>query len=261
MPYPSKANWTSSGRTHQKLTIENVPQPSLQYYTQPSLPDLSNYRIVDFFGDSIIRMMVTADGEWVPKRHRKYYKQNVFFSNNVRSHLTNETVEHFFTKHFMKNHYLRIKQNWGNVAVVMGSAAWDLNPKGMMAHDDHVIACRRLIESILESFPGLKIYWKLPYAMHQHNINCETVEDRKQRLDCEMGTKYVTSSRVEHLYQKQKALMEELDITYLDLYETTYLSAHKTIPNDGMHYLESWNQDVLDWFYPFDNSTNHSIHE
>lgn len=94
MPYPSKANWTSSGRTHQKLTIENVPQPSLQYYTQPSLPDLSNYRIVDFFGDSIIRMMVTADGEWVPKRHRKYYKQNVFFSNNVRSHLTNETVEH-----------------------------------------------------------------------------------------------------------------------------------------------------------------------
>jgi len=55
--------------------------------------------------------------------------------------------------------------------------------------------------------------------------------------------------------------MEELNVTYLDLYETIYLSAHKTKPNDGVHYLEYWNRDILDWFYPFDkNSTNDSIH-
>jgi len=69
------------------------------------------------------------------------------------------------------------------------------------------------------------------------------------------STKYVTSSRAEHLnlHQKQKILMKELNVTYLDLYETTYLSAHKTLPNDGIHYLNSWNRDILDWFYPFDN--------
>ena len=125
MPYPSKSNWTSSGRTNQKLTIDNVPQPPLQYYIQPSLPDLSKYRVVDFFGDSVVRMMVTGDGEWIPKKRRKYYKQNVIYSSNVRSHLSNVTVEHF-TKHFMHCHDRGIRQNWRSVSVVMGSAAWDL---------------------------------------------------------------------------------------------------------------------------------------
>jgi hypothetical protein len=260
IPFPVKTNWTSSGKSNQNFTIENVPQPQLQYFTPPILPNLSKYKKVIFFGDSVIRDMISGDGESVPPARKKYFKPNVLFKKSVRSSLSLDTVNHF-QNHLLKKHGLDVVQNHGNVSLVMGSSVWDLaipkNAKdtpGFLAQgsdfNNHILACRTFIEFVRKTFPYLKIYWKLPSAMHQHLIKCADVEDPRFRDWCKISTKYMSSSRVEILYRKQKALMQELNVTYLDLYEASHLSAHNYLSKDGRHTLASWNRDVLEWFYP-----------
>jgi hypothetical protein len=53
--------------------------------------------------------------------------------------------------------------------------------------------------------------------------------------------------------------MQEMNVTYFDFYETTYLSAHNMLHYDARHFTALFNRHVLDWFYPL-NSTIATVH-
>jgi hypothetical protein len=61
---------------------------------------------------------------------------------------------------------------------------------------------------------------------------------------------YMSFSRVNALYHYQKEIMEDLNVTLLDLYPATRLSAEHLQPGDGRHYTQEFNRMMLDWFYP-----------
>ena len=106
LPMPSKSSWESNGSSRQKLHIVNVPQPPIQYYERPPVVELS---------------------ESVNKYKKRWYKPNVAFRFNVRSHLSTNTVQHFIDQ-FNLYHENLIFENRPSVALVIGSSAWDLIP-------------------------------------------------------------------------------------------------------------------------------------
>lgn len=50
------------------------------------------------------------------------------------------------------------------------------------------------------------------------------------------------------LYEKQKALMQELAVPVLDAYAASVLSAHELREGDSMHYANGFNRRVLHWY-------------
>jgi hypothetical protein len=110
----------------------------------------------------------------------------------------------------------------------------------------HLVACRRMVENIRERFPKITLIWRSPTAMHIHAVKLWKLEDRAvaERV------RYLSNSRVERLYLQQKALMEQLNVTFLDLYEATYLLADYTKSGDALHYTPEANARMLSWLYP-----------
>jgi hypothetical protein len=227
---------------------------------------MSKYKKVIFHGDSMIRMMITSSGESIPLQRKIYFQSNVLFRKNVRCYLSNDTADYFM--HQFNKNFMVVKQNYPQVAVVLGSAVWDLAPvkdkvtgryaEGVLvqgaAFEDHILACRRLIELFRKAYGGLKLIWRLPSAMHPHRQGCSNADKGMQA--CLERVTYVSTSRSEYLYRKQKELMDDMNVTYWDFFEATYLSAHYTLPGDVMHYTEEFNRFILDWLYPGQHSGN-----
>jgi hypothetical protein len=61
--------------------------------------------------------------------------------------------------------------------------------------------------------------------------------------------KYMSSSRMKELHELQSALMKELVVPVMDIYEASYLSADWMRPGDGRHYRPELNFEMLGWFY------------
>jgi hypothetical protein len=60
----------------------------------------------------------------------------------------------------------------------------------------------------------------------------------------------MSNSRARILYEKQKSLMAELGIPFLDLWEAYYLSADRMLTGaDGRHYTSALNMLMQSWFY------------
>ena len=57
------------------------------------------------------------------------------------------------------------------------------------------------------------------------------------------------NARVLFLHQQQSAIMSQLNVTVLDVYEGTYLSAHHHYGGDALHYKTPFNNHMLQWFY------------
>ena len=58
----------------------------------------------------------------------------------------------------------------------------------------------------------------------------------------------MSNSRTRLLYEKQKILMAELGIPFLDLWEAYYLSGDQIL-KDGRHYRSALNILMQSWFY------------
>jgi hypothetical protein len=69
----------------------------------------------------------------------------------------------------------------------------------------------------------------------------------------------MSSSNVYHLYVRQKALMNELEIPFIDLYEATYLSGNWMMDGDGRHYRRWLNEEMFSWSYPGYDIKEYSI--
>ena len=154
-------------------------------------------------------------------------------------------------------------------ALLLGSAIWDVlaspqeqrpvhrhlhqnssSDQGTSMFQDHLNACHYFITTIQKEYPNLKILWKSPTAMHIHVVDPEnpvnhatksgSSNEKPTTVSLLQRVRYMSSSRMYHLYQLQRNLMQELDVPFLDIYEATYLSASWTLSGDGRHYSRSW---------------------
>merc|ERR1711997_361793 len=83
--------------------------------------------------------------------------------------------------------------------------------------------------------------WKSATAVHPHLIY------RPRNKAIPIRARYSTETRTRKIYKLQKAMMEFLNIPFLDLYEATYLSADES--SDSRHYSPGFNQVMWNWFF------------
>jgi hypothetical protein len=111
---------------------------------------------------------------------------------------------------------------------------------------DHLTACRQLISRIRSQYPNVSLYWKSPTAFHVHALQKECYANK----NCIDRTRYMSNTLAKDLYVRQKQLMEELGVPFLDLFEATYISACWGMPGDGRHYRRWLNQFLNNYYYP-----------
>jgi hypothetical protein len=242
LPQPSKDQWKSSGSSYEKATVYKVPEPHMKIFQPPNLPDFGKWPFIVFFGDSTLKQMITDSND-------KSFRPNLHFKANVRSPFNMKEMDRL-EKKFQRMHRKQMLKYERNVSIVTGSAAWDiLVPENIQGRgfEDHLSACKHLIQKVLRKiYYGRTIYWKSPGALHMHRVDCS----KATYGDCLLTTRYLSNSRAQALHYKQKALMEELDVPYLDLFEAYYLSAHYTAAGDGRHFSQELNELIISWFHP-----------
>ena len=256
MHQPTKNNWKNSGATLETAHRENMPIPAaMKIFKPPQVDDIGQWKLVVFFGDSTMKMMID-DLEASTKSSTEGYgelaflRPNTFFEKNIRTEFRLDRVQQIERK-FQVYHRKQMLKYEFDVAIVLGSAVWDvLIPENIQGDgfEDHLAACREVIQHLRNTYRGRQLYWKSPSAIHMHRVNCtEAFYDYQECLD---STRYLSNSRIQSLHYKQKELMKELNVAYWDLFETYYLSDHYTAEGDGRHYTQELNEKILDWFYP-----------
>ena len=275
MAPPSKDDWNDGGALFQRYTVEVPQRPSIRSFHHQSLIDpvtqqplsLSNYQQVLVFGDSAMRQFV--------KNTSRTYQPNLVFRTKRRKPWTTALMEEHLMvleKQLGRDLDKAANQSPHATALLVGSSIWDVlastknndfasssssSSLGVDSQknvfDDHLKACRHFVIFIRHRYPNVDILWKSPTAMHIHVVVTDpsdptknTTENIKLLLD---RVRYMSTSRMGHLYQLQRQLMQELQIPFLDIYEATYLSASWTFPGDGRHYLPELNKQMLNWFY------------
>ncbi len=252
---PTKQNWKSSGMMHQESFYSDygIRRPPIREFNIPSPSvNFSKYSSVMFFGDSTMYQLVVKERVEKPDKSGEenvYFQGNVNYVANVRSELTTERFRKFFLRKLTSFHGKQLRLQ-SNVALVIGSSIWDLliadNIQGD-EFDDHLQACREFILAIRERWPKVDLYWKGTSSLHPHRVDCN--EANYDYQDCLNSTKYLSNSRVVNLEEKQRTLMEELKVPYMDLYPAYYLSAYYMAPGDGRHSVPALNEQILSWFY------------
>ena len=184
------------------------------------------------------------------------------------------------------------------VALLLGSSTWDLlsnDDRPMMQQaslsisnstrnvqyeninnnnkywDDHITACEELIKFVRHEYPTVDILWKSPSSLHIH-IPIKQLQKKVSsiKLKRQFGgmsnlnnrLRYMSSSRSYILYTKQKELMQRLNVTFLDIYQASFLSADHTFIGDGRHYLPYFNTMIVNWFFStsyIDSLWNHHM--
>jgi hypothetical protein len=252
MTDPEKDDWTYGGflglTTHTPLDV-HVPAPAIRPFRMSTV-NLSHYQAVLCFGDSI---MNNYCGNFI--NGFLYRFPNVHCAGNAGGKLALATLDARNEKLQEWHGELLDKSNNSTsnttVALLRGSAAWDLTEftHGSVqgrTFDDHIQACRLLIEYVQKRYPKVAIFWKSPQAMHVHVLK----ESCFTNAPCRNRTKYTSSSNVYYLHLRQKALMDELGVPLIDLYEATYLSDSWMMDGDSRHYRKWLNKEMLSWSYP-----------
>ena len=108
---------------------------------------------------------------------------------------------------------------------------------------DHLNAVRTLIKTAQE-LTNAKIYWKSNTAMQIHWV---VHPARPQRV------KYLSNSRAKMLHDGQMSSMKELGIPVLDMFDLSYDHADMLQTGDGRHYLNEFNDYLMDYFYPVES--------
>lgn len=258
MPQPTKQHWKNSGAVLETFHRNEVPLPPMTIFEIPIVDDLSHWPLVVFFGDSTMLQMIKdgkameeAGPEW---EENIFLKNNTFFHANIRTEFRMDRLD-VIQKKFQVMHRKQMLKYEFDVAIVVGSAIWDvLIAENIQGRDfeDHLAACRAFVLDLKKKYFGRKIYWKSPSALQMHRVKCSEANYEFQA--CVDSTRYLSNSRVRFLHEKQKELMKELDVTYLDLFDSYYLSAHYTAEGDGRHLRQELNEVILDWFYPKNQS-------
>jgi hypothetical protein len=247
MYQPLKDSWRGGGSSMTSFSTETIEPSFRTFHPAPNNGiDLSVFNLTISFGDSLMGAFVG----------RKSYRPNVFFHFNVARQLSTKKLPVFLRK--LKSwHKNELRDANRSVALILGSAMWDiLVPDNIQGPDftDHLNATRQLVETIRLLYPTVTLFWKSPSAAHPHRV---PLEECYRKPDCLSRVRYLSNSRIDYLYQQQIRLMrDELLVPVLDVYESSYLSADRSMHGDGRHYDLPYNLMVLSRFYPPDNKTD-----
>jgi hypothetical protein len=247
MGQPLKDKWWSGAACGTSWTRENVTTPLYRIFSPPtdSGIDWSAYNKVVGFGDSLIEGFFKSKG--VPDALTPLYRPNTTaFGESPSMELNDKTVDLLMDNlREQDGRYL----NQTNVALVIGSSVWDLLSRDTVDPDfvSHLEGARRFVEQLQLEYPNIPLYWKSASAMQPHTIGSHCW--RKQFINCRHRTRYMSNSRAQILYEKQKSLMSELGIPFLDLWEAYFLSGDKMFEADGRHYNDEINRLMQSWFY------------
>jgi hypothetical protein len=217
----------------------------METFVPPSGIDLTRYEQVVAIGDSTMKHFVEQS------------QPNLFWSGHVGGALNLQTVDNPFPRpnkmmnpsflSQIKSHVTSAREKFPNVALLMGSGVWDILTDDVIQgpeFQDHRAAVRLLITSVRQEFPNIDLYWKSHTAMHIHRVSDQNDWQQVRRVF------YMSTSRSHDLYRYQRDIMAELNVTLLDLYPATYLSAEHLEFGDGRHYTKEFNKRLIDWFYP-----------
>jgi hypothetical protein len=239
IPVPLKASWPEGGALKRKHS-SRVPRPPIRLFQPPRVPNLSAFDFVAGVGDSLMNHFLHENST--------YHRNHTLIRDNVGRRLSSETYNDYL-EFITVFHDDLLSNVTGQIALVLGSAAWDLiqpiEPRQGRLFQDHLDTCRRLIAQVRTQFPQLTVMWKSVLAMHIHRVR----PDCYSLPICITRMKYLSTSRVHYLYRTQKAIMEEMQVPMLDLYEASYLGAEQTRPGDTVHYTTEYNQLMQSWFY------------
>jgi hypothetical protein len=246
MGQPLKDKWQSGATCGTSWTRDNVTTPLYRIFSPPTDNgiDWSAHNLVIGFGDSIMEGFFKVRN--VPEALKLLHRPNTTaFGGSPSMELNNKTVDLYMDK-------LRVRDgrylNRTNIALVIGSSVWDLLSKDTVDPDfkSHLEGTRRFVEQLQLDYPNIALYWKSASAMQPQNLHSKCWRFKK----CRHRTRYMSNSRAKILYEKQKSLMLELGIPFLDLWEAYYLSGGDQMEGgDGRHYNNEINRLMQSWFY------------
>jgi len=257
---PLKAKWNWTGAINQFYTLPNTIQPTLTPFPRPNADgaiDFANYETVILVGDSTMGQLVCINHYDSNCPTQPGVPQNLLYRLQARSSLNLDTWKDYLNETRIAltanlkttTKKLKTRHAKGKIAVVLNSGIWDLladeQGTGGPDFEYHIQACRQLVQAVQEEFPSVTVLWKSMTAVHIHVIP-------KTFKDWYHGRRvyYMSNFRARKIYDLQMELMADLQIPVLDLFQTTYLAAHKMRPGDGRHYTEDFNQLMLSYFYP-----------
>jgi hypothetical protein len=259
LPPPSKKFWKNGGYTHKVYAYSPCPtRPPIQVFSPPtSTVDLGSFDKVFAFGDSTMDQLVRQR----PNKKGKYYFQpKLRVGEKVLAaldHQTIDTILQLLHDEFGEELLQAGVDEDNSIALIVGSCLWDiLDAQDTLQgrdYKDHIDSCRRYILSIRQRYPKVTVVWKSPMAVHIHVVDLERLVEHDRATSNLFGIdrlRHMSASRSKYLYDCQTALMTELHVPFLDLFEASYLSSDQLYPSDGRHYRPDLNRLMLSWFYP-----------
>lgn len=251
---PTKDSWRTGGGTKVSHSTRVAFAPPVQIFQHPNQDGFVNLDTFDriiAFGDSLLRQLI--------HNGTKFYDKRLNNIGNPNTDLSSKTVKRLYA---IVKRYHRADLALSGTALLIGSSAWDIllqgHPQGR-SFDDHIATCRRYVEAFRHSYPNCTVLWRLPTDLHFHNVNDKCLDSSTSNntgyagpwggnIPCINVIRYMSSSRMSVLYEKQKALMKELAVPVVDAYAASVLSAHELRPGDSMHYNNVFNKRVLGWY-------------
>jgi hypothetical protein len=230
------------------MNQKGVVCPPIRQFQEPNRDfamDLSTYDFVYFFGDSLIQQFCRRDKAKPPKPYRN---DRIDYGFNVAQSLTTADDVDTMLQKVRDWHGSNLTRAGTSIAVVTGSSVWDL----LVENVDpglhlHAAACRSFVTRFRTEYPGVDLYWKSPSALHFHTL--PILRDNRNVLLAERA-RYMSNALTYHMYQLQKALMKELDVPFLDLYEAYYLSAPWSLtPTDARHFQDEISEVLLSYYW------------
>ena len=250
VPPPTKKSWNTGAFAMTRYEIHNISSaPYLHDFEPPNANhaiDLGQYDKILVHGDSTMNHFA---GNF-PGVSGFPSNLQMWSGNNLHA-LYVSMVNHVMK--LVRDHMKWMVGTFEKVAFVFGSSAWDINidPDGLHGSDfsNQIEASRLLMETMRQEFPTVHLYWRSGLAMHPH---LSTLNKGKWYGD--ERNKYMSDGRVQYLYHLQKELMQNLSVTFLDMYPASFLCMdyHQTrrTPGDAVHYTRDWNRVMTRWFYP-----------
>jgi hypothetical protein len=248
---PFKDNYTRAGEVQTVVIQKGVVRPPVRQFQEPNRDyamDLSQYDFVYFFGDSMIHQLCRRF------ESNLYWNDRMFYQENVAQSLTTaEDVDTMLQK--LRDWHGGNLTNTNNaggkpskIAVVTGSSLWEI----LRGHTDpgyhrHVAACRSFVTRFRQIYPGVDLYWKSPSALHFHKLRILRADPNVLLLE---RARYMSQALPYRMYQLQKALMKELQVPFLDLYEAYYLSGPWTRTRwDARHFKDEISALLLSYYW------------
>ena len=248
---PRKNQYARAGEIQTVFSHEQVPRPYIHDFVPPNQDgtiDFSKYETVIAFGDSLMLQLVRRyklGGFWSP---------NIIYFSNVGQCLSdpvqdvNTLLEKFHTWH--GEHLRQAANRSERVAVIAGSAVWDAM-RGCVRRDfrNHSAAVRSFVTTIRQTYhSSMDLFWKSPSAVQLHRRS--SLKELLNNPEWLQRSRYMGDTIPRRIYAVQKALMRELKIPLLDLWDAYYLSGPFTIPGDSRHYQDDVSFLLMSYFWP-----------